>query len=144
MDEPNWLKLIRDEARAEASRVVQAHASEIEVGLSRARELLQRAGAAQAQAEGTVALAAGLRDALGRAPHEVFLSQATLALAVPVSVGSDRGYDYDEQRALETIMGSNTRPRVLAQRQAALLPEGRYAVLITFHRLGDAGKAVNP
>lgn len=129
---------MRQEAQAAASQTVKAFAVELETNLARSRELLDAALKAKRDAELAVGLANQLRKILATAPPETFLSSASLVVTLPVSIGDGWRSGSDEMEAINLLMGQNRRPFVLVQRQSTMLPAGRYAAVISYHRI-DGG-----
>lgn len=139
-----WHDLIAKEARAAAEVVMSERTVEVERALTAARESLSAAADAQQRAESASGMAETLRDLLTRAPREVFLHDATLAVltALHVEASSDLtspGGPYGVSRQIADRLHQQN-AFVLIQRHAAPLPAGRYAVVISFHRI-DGGEA---
>jgi hypothetical protein len=135
-----WRVLIEREARAAAEAVVRERAGEVERALADANEALAKGRAAAARAETTSTLVESLSEILKRAPREVFLSDATLAILTSQHVSDSDNYDAarkgaDGSRTLANFSWQSF-ASVLIQRHAAPLPAGRYAVVVSFHRIG--------
>lgn len=132
-----WRDLIEREARAAAEAVLRERAGEVEAALSEARQALADADGAKARAESSAALVESLSEILKRAPREMFLSDADLALVMQIDGHGQYRDSYDLVRQIDWL---SRQPATLIQRHATMLPKGRYAVVISFHRIDGGGK----